>query len=289
MSDRLAFSRETVSHKGKTSRIWSFVAIFVATQGALPFFAYGEEPVATPKSEYGIGISVLRLPDYIGSEQSSTKVLPFPHIRLNNKYVEIDRGEARGKIFNSDIFDFSLSFSGSLPLNSDDNRQRIDMPDLDAIAEAGPALRIKIIKPTDSSESKLYLELPFRAAFSISSKKFDHIGWRWGLNLAYKYNWGEWRFSQRLGVEFSNSEFHNYIYGVEQPYVTDTRTFYDSDSGFTASRVSSGISRMYGSWWVGGFVSYYSLAESEIRHSPLVTSNNAFTVGLAIAKVFKKK
>ncbi|MBL4827762.1 MAG: MipA/OmpV family protein [Spongiibacteraceae bacterium] len=78
--------------------------------------------------------------------------------------MQADRSGLRGFLYESERLDLSLSFSGSLPVNSQDNDTREAMDDLDLLLEAGPTLQYTLY---ENDTQRLRVDIPIRAAFSL--------------------------------------------------------------------------------------------------------------------------
>ena len=58
--------------------------------------------------EAGVGLVGVNLPLYPGSSQDAGYLIPFPYLRLESKYLDIDQG-LESKLFRSNKIRFSLS------------------------------------------------------------------------------------------------------------------------------------------------------------------------------------
>lgn len=93
--------------------------------------------------EIGPGLSMLTLPDYIGSDEEQTLALPFPYVKYNGKHWRVDRNFVNRSLFAAKQWRLDLSFSGSLPVNSEENAARAGMRDLMPTIEVGPWLQYR--------------------------------------------------------------------------------------------------------------------------------------------------
>ena len=124
-----------------------------------------------PTLELGAGISAFSLPDYRGSENSSTYVLPVPYIKYRSKRLRLDGG-AKGIFFESEDVLFTLS--ADLTLSSDDDSDdRKGMDDLDTILEIGPALNYRFYPMQNSG---LWADLPQPVGYTVNTD-VEHIGY----------------------------------------------------------------------------------------------------------------
>ena len=88
-----------------------------------------------PLWELGAGIGVLDFPDYRGSDERSSYVLPIPYVVYRGEFFKVDRDSIRGELFESERLELDISLNGSVPVDSDDNDARRGMDDLDPTVE----------------------------------------------------------------------------------------------------------------------------------------------------------
>jgi hypothetical protein len=91
-----------------------------------------------PRLELGVGLFVLDAPDYRGSSESSSYLLPAPYIKYRGDRLRVDEG-ADGIIFESPDLLFSLSGNLSVPAD-EETPEREGMDELAALVEVGPSL-----------------------------------------------------------------------------------------------------------------------------------------------------
>ncbi len=96
---------------------------------------YAEEH---PLWELGVGVGAITLPDYRGSDESHTYVLPVPYFVYRGEHLKADRNGVRGMLYDSDKVDLNISISGTIPVHSKDNAARRGMADLKPAIEVGP-------------------------------------------------------------------------------------------------------------------------------------------------------
>lgn len=147
----------------------ALVALLLA---CLPVLGIASEK---PLWELGAGLTTLYFPDYPGSDQSRAYVLPFPYLIYRGDFFKADRDGVRGIFFDSDRVELNMSVGASLPVNSDENRARQGMPDLQPTVEVGPALNISLWRTSDQ-RYKLDLRLPVWMAITVRGGVED-IGW----------------------------------------------------------------------------------------------------------------
>ena len=161
------------------------------------------------------------------------------------------------------------------------------MEDLDATVELGPSLELRLQHDADSS---LWLELPLRVGYTLGSSIAPiglsfHPRLAWRRPASVKYGW-----KLRLdgGPLYSDSEFHGYFYNVAADEARPDRPEFEAKSGFSGMRYGFSFSRRIERWWLGGFMRFDDLSDSEIEASPLVNDRRNFSLGLSLAYVLSE-
>jgi hypothetical protein len=144
----------------------------IALAGAMLCAATHAEEV--PLWEAGAGIAVLNFPDYRGSDERHTLVLPFPYLVYNGEFFKSDRESVRGQFYKDDRFDLHLSANGSIPVDSEDNSARRGMPNLDPTLEIGPNLTVTLLR---SETMHLNLRFPLRVVIATDLRHARDEGW----------------------------------------------------------------------------------------------------------------
>lgn len=235
--------------------------------------------------EWGLGIVALSTPDYIGSSISQQQLLPFPYLKYRGKRLRIDDG-VEARLFDSADLVLSISGNGSLP-GSKDNPQRAGMDELDISVEFGPSLEYQLQRNASSS---VWLELPLRYAFSIEHN-LDTIGrvfhprLAWRRPAAHKF---AWKLRLASGPLYADADFHGYYYNVRAHEVNAQRSEFIAESGYSGWRSDFTYSRRIDRLWLGGFVRFDVINHSEIEDSPLVSTDNNWTAGVALAWIFSE-
>ena len=239
-----------------------------------------------PLWEAGAGIAVIDFPDYRGSDERQTYVLPIPYFVYRGEILKADRDGLRGQFFRNDRLDLHLSLNGSVPVDSTDNTARSGMPDLDPTLEIGVRLDITLLRKPDRS-IEVTLGLPVRTVIATDFSHSKNIGWVFEpqFNVDFRDMWpGEgWNLGLAAGPLFGDKRYHNYFYGVAPEFATPQRPAYNAASGYAGSQVLGAISKRFRSYWVGGFIRLDSLAGAEFEDSPLVRQTESYSAGFAIA------
>lgn len=238
-----------------------------------------------PLWELGAGISALSLPDYRGSDQTSLYAIPFPYLVYRGKFLKADRHGIRGTFFGSDRIELNLSLGASLPVNSDDNRARQGMADLQPTVELGPSLDLNLWRTPDQ-RIRLDLRLPVRTAVTVKGG-MDDIGWvfspRLNLDIADVAGLAGWNLGLLAGPMYGSERNHDYFYSVAPQYATAERPAFDAKGGYAGSQLMMTASKRYPKYWLGAFVRWDSLQGAVFADSPLVKREGYFAAGVGIA------
>lgn len=256
------------------------------------FFLASAGPAATkevPKWELGLGAGGAYLPDYRGSDEYETYIVPWPYVVYRGSRFSVDREGLRGQIFGSPTLSLVGSVNASTPVNSEDNLARMGMPDLGFAFELGPMLEMDMWH--GPRRERVSLQFPLRAVIVTDFARYDGAGWifaprvYWG---APYFEPGDIDLDAGIGVIFASNEYHDYYYEVAPAHVTPTRPAYDARAGYSGMRVSLGASKRIGDVWMGAYLRYDNLAGAVFGDSPLMRSDDVFVVGAGVAYVFMR-
>jgi len=250
-----------------------------------------DKPLEKPLWELGVGLGLLQIPDYRGSDENRLYPLPYPYVVYRGDILKVDEQRVTGQIFRTDRILLDFSGYGSVPVKSSNNSARTGMPDLDPTFELGPALQIKLWERKED-KCKLDLTLPVRAFFSTDFSYVRYDGWVFsprinfvkddlipdtGLNLGIS-----------VGPMFADSGYHAYYYTVEPQYATATRPAYSAGSGYSGSALTVGLGKAYERFIVNAFVSADFLQGASFEDSPLVKRKTSIMSGVSVAWIFFK-
>jgi outer membrane protein len=235
-----------------------------------------------PLWEAGLGISVLRLPQYRGSDQSRVWVLPVPYVSYRGDIFKADREGARAVLFDGERLDFDISVAATAPTRSSENDARQGMPDLAATFEFGPNLNFTLAR---GPEWKLQLRAPIRAALTVESNP-QMIGWLASPNLNLDTKIEGWNAGLLAGPVFGSRSFNGYYFDVAPQFATPSRPSYSAPGGFGGWRLIASTSRRLGVMWVGGFVTADTVRGAVYDNSPLVRQHGTLAFGFAVSWVF---
>lgn len=249
-----------------------------------------------PLWEAGVTGVALTLPHYVGSDEYYTFALPFPYFVYRGEIFKSDRDGLRGLFFQSDRFESDISMGGNLPVSSENNEARKDMPELDTLAEIGPAFRYYFHRRGELDH--LYLQAAWRGAFSIAFNGGFDIdtnwrGQRYTLNLRFK---NESLFRDRnlslflsTGISYADDILNGYFYDVQTEYVTPDRGHYNADTGYAGFYVSGAAYKdLSDRWAIGGYCRWQNISGAVFEDSPLVHTNNNFYASLVLIWKFAR-
>ena len=254
-----------------------------------PGISFGQEE--KPLWELGMGVGLLYMPDYRGSDESRFYALPYPYFVYRGDIIKVDRQKISGKVFKTDRILLDVSIYGSVPVKSSKNSARTFMEDLDATFEVGPALDITLLESRQKQYS-LKLLLPVRAVFSTDFESVAHEGWVISPRLNFEKrdiipNTGL-RLGVSLGPMFADGGYHDYYYTVEPVYALPWRLAYDASGGYSGTTLTVGLSKSYRQFKFNAFVSADFLDGAVFENSPLVKTQTSIMSGVSVSWVFLK-
>lgn len=245
-----------------------------------------------PLWEVGGGATVLRVPDYRGSEEVRNYIFPLPWFVYRGEIFRADREGLRVQFFDSDRADLNISINGSVPVDSDRNRAREGMEDLRPTLEMGPRVNLHLWG-SPRTQYALDLRVPVRAAFTFRDG-IRHIGYVTApqLNLDMRFPSptapDRWNIGLLVETPFSDKRLHNYFYGVPASQATPSRPAYSARSGYGGWQVLAAVSRRTERWWIGGFIKYDNVSDAVFADSPLVTERRQVSGGFAVVYEFAR-
>jgi outer membrane scaffolding protein for murein synthesis (MipA/OmpV family) len=254
---------------------------------AWPLSSRAEEK---PLWEAGLGVGAMAFPDYRGSDEINAYPLPLPYFVYRGKFLKADREGVRGELFDRRDLELSLSMNATIPVSSDDNDARVDMPNLRPTLEFGPSLDVHLWR-SPNEEVKLDLVMPLRLPITLQSSP-KTLGWNFSprLNLDIENVAGQqgWNFGVGVGPLFGAAEYHDYFYSVAPRYATADRPAYEARGGYSGTHVIAAISKRFPGYWVGAYMRYDNLHNAVFEDSPLVRQQNYVTGGIGIAWMIGK-
>jgi len=244
-----------------------------------------------PLLELGVGLGLLQMPDYRGSDENRLYMLPYPYVIYRGDILKVDEQRISGQIFKTDRILLDFSGYGAVPVKSSNNSARTDMQDLDPTFELGPALTIKL-RESKEDKYKLDLSLPVRAFFSTDFSSVRHEGWMFSPRINFMKDDLIPDTGLNLGISagpiFADSGYHAYFYTVEPAYATAARPAYSAGGGYSGSTLTVGLDKSYKQFIFFAFVSADFLQGASFENSPLVKRETSFMSGISISWIFFK-
>jgi len=249
--------------------------------------ATGARAELLPLWEAGFGVSVIDFPEYRGSAERRTWVLPFPYVVYRGEFLKADeRRGVRGLFFKTESVELDVSFNGTVPVKSSENTARQGMPDLDATLEIGPSLNFSLLKSADR-KTTLELRLPVRGVLASDFSYVDFVGWVFQptLNVDTRdaFGYTGWKLGFLGGPVYSDGRYNRYFYAVDPAFATATRPAYSPGGGYGGAQFIAALSKRYRDFWIGGFAKWDTLNGAVFADSPLVTARQSWSGGIAIA------
>ncbi|KZZ43600.1 hypothetical protein A3759_12870 [Thalassolituus sp. HI0120] len=239
--------------------------------------------------EAGIGIGYAHVPDYFGSDEAEDYLLPVPYLRYRSEKLSIDRNAIQGNLWQSGHWSLELSFGGAIRVESDNNKAREGMDDVDFLGEAGPALHY-YFRGDRNNDNALFLVLPLRSAIStdFTSAAFRGATFNPVLNWRHSYRSKQLEVRSQLSTEVrsATAAYHDYFYGVEQKFATTERAQYSAGSGFGGYGVSYSLALIRDHYLAAGFLRYVDVSAADFADSPLVRQNTNLVFGVALVYLF---
>src|SRR3954452_9072918 len=98
----------------QTHSLLIFACAFICS-----FSVHAEEK---PLWEAGLGLGGLLFPDYRGSDESQAYPIPVPYFVYRGRFLRADKDGVRGKLFDREYAELSMSVNATIPVNSDRNK-----------------------------------------------------------------------------------------------------------------------------------------------------------------------
>ncbi|MGQ5521636.1 MipA/OmpV family protein [Chitinimonas sp. PSY-7] len=241
--------------------------------------------------QLGVGLSVINLPDYRGSDEQHSYLLPVPYISYRSDKLEVSRAGIRGKLFDSERAEIDVSVNLTPPSHSDGNIARAGMPKLSPTVEIGPSIKYRLTE----ADAKVRWEavLPLRAALVVDDWRTRYFGTVINPKLAAEWQFGQgdaiWRMGWSGGALIGSRKQHEYFYGVGPEFATTNRPAYKPSAGYAGLQSTLSASRDLGDYWLGLFLRLDNLNGSRFADSPLVKQKTNLSGGIALVWRFYRK
>ncbi len=214
----------------------------VRAAAVLALLATSAQAEEKPLWEFGLGVGALDFPDYRGSDETQVYPVPVPYFVYRGRFLKADRDGLRGKLFDREYVELSLSVNATIPVDSEDNAARTAAcRTCKPTIELGPSLEWHLWRSTDRAV-KLDLVMPLRVPITLeSSPRSLHWVFAPRLNIHFENVGGRgWEFGGGVGPVFAADKFHEYFYSVPARFATAGRPEYHADGGYSGMHVLAG-------------------------------------------------
>jgi outer membrane protein len=258
-----------------------------AQSGAVAETAPDPRP-GQPLWELGLAGGVVSTPSYPGAIDRETRGLALPLVIYRGKVFRSDQSGIGARVFKSDAAELDVGLAASLPARSNDVAARAGMPDLGALAEFGPRLKLRLAR--FDAQSGLRAEFPLRAVMEVRSG-LRHQGYTFEPRLVYERRSmdGKWLFDTHLAAVVGDGKINRYFYEVRPEYATANRAAYSADAGLIlvragvfAARVINRDLRVY------GFLRAENYGVGANRNSPLHLRDNGVSAGFGLSWTIRR-
>lgn len=251
------------------------------------FSAEAANPSSKPLWELGVTANATSIPLYRGSEEYKLYALPLPYFIYRGRFLQSDRDGIRGILYSSDYIETTFSGWGNPPVD-ENGTSREGMGDLDALVEFGPALKWHIFKR--QPDRRFYLQAAGRVIFSIGvpdDLRTHHRGYRLVAGLNYFNNTllgnPAWAWGAKTEIDFTCSQYNDYVYGVPEPYANDQRPAYNASGGYAGIMGAVYfIRRFTDTVSLAVYTRFDNIAGAVYESSPLVETQNNVTVAASL-------
>lgn len=240
-----------------------------------------------PLWEIGAGVGAATFPEYRGSNERASFVVPLPYFSYSGERLQVGREGARGLLAETPRYELDISVDGAVPVDSSDDGPRAGMAELDPIFEFGPSLDWRL---GETALGRWTLRLPLRAAVATDLNDFSHEGWTFQpvIRLRAPDLVAGWNLRLSAGPRFGSRDFHAYYYDVGAADVRPGREAYRAPAGYSGLGFTVSAARRFGRFWTGAFVRYTNLGGAAYEDSPLVETRHALSAGFALSWVFRQ-
>jgi len=241
------------------------------------------EPPGRPLWELGVGLGAVSTPAYPGAADRETRALAIPTVIYRGKIFRADQSGIGARVFRSENAELDIGLAASLPAKSDDVAARAGMPDLGALGEFGPRLKLRLAR--FDAYSGLRAELPLRAVFEVRGG-VRHQGYTFEPRLVYERRTadGKWMFDTQLSTVVGDGKINRYFYEVAPRYANASRPAYAAKSGLILVRLGAFAARQVNpDLRVFGFVRAENYGVGANDDSPLHRKDSGVSAGIGLS------
>lgn len=242
------------------------------------------EDAGKPLWELGVVGGAAYVPDYPAAGHDQFTGIALPLVIYRGDFLRSDEEGVRVELDLGPRTQLKLGVEAAFGADSDDNRDRRGMPDLDYLVEAGPSLEYRAWEAAGRS---ITLAAQLRPAFTINLDRFDYVGLAVEPQITYRdeaFLVPKLELGLGLGAKFGYDGLNDYFYEVEPRYATASRPAYRADDGYQQTALSATLfypvtPRL--SVFAGGQLLYLDGVANQ--DSPLHRENVNYAVGGGLA------
>ena len=267
--------------------------IFILAACCVPLISHATENLSYGKSMLiiGGGVGAASLPHYPGSDENDNYFLPLPYIDLRSDRFSVNDKGLHAELINTNIFQIEFDITGSLPVSSDDNVARNEMPDLGLFVEIGPEVSLRLIQ---KQEYFISIDIPVRASFeflgeneNLDDKFMQDAGYLVEPRLHFEAKGEALSFDFDIGIVWASEEYQSKFFSVNQEFVTTERAFFKARGGLMGHRLSSTAKYESDNWLIISYVKYIDLSNGKNELSPLIKKEDYLLGGVGFIRKFK--
>lgn len=239
-----------------------------------------------PLYAFGLGGFYSVLPDYPAANDFQARSLVIPFIRYRGETFRSDDEGTRAIFGRDSKFKMELSFGGSFPTNSEGNKARDGMDDLDWTFEVGPRIVYEFYK---NENGRVRVQLPLRVASVTDFSYWKIQGYRYGPEFQYeKIFTPNFEFNYWMSMNYLDEGLSDYFFEVPGKDARIGRREYDSPGGFLGydHAISFMIRHKDLRIFLGAVYSDYR--ETMVKNSPLFKNAENTITFIGFSYIFSK-
>lgn len=232
---------------------------------------------------FGLGYIGLKTHHYRGSDETKIFNLYVPYVSYESEHFEAQNGLVNTYFLRSRFLSLKLSFGVNPAVESDSNKARKDMPELNYNFGIGPMAIFHLIKSEHfrldidtNIRRELETDFSLTRSFGVTRSTYisaDFLGETWSSSISY-------------GHTYADKGFHEYYYEVEQDYATADRPEYSARSGLSSKVLILTFKKRFGDFLFFPFYRQEDITDAVYADSPLVKQEKYEFFGLGIFYLF---
>lgn len=233
----------------------------------------------SPRFDFGLGFFGLKVHHYRGSDQTKDYNFYVPYIYYKSENIEAEGAFIDTSFYKSRFLTMKFSIVVGPNVESETNRARKGMPELNYNLGIGPMAIFHIIKGP-----RFFLEIDssVRQEFETDFQYTAAIGKTNTTYLTTRYKVRDFSIELGLGKMNADEDFHGHYYDVADKYATPARPSYDSDGGFSGNIILLSMKKKFGDILINGFIRHEDLSGTVFEDSPLVKQTDYYFFGLGV-------